>query len=231
MINGEKLNNKGGKRLLATLKEKKMSQVELAELTNYTVQHVNNIIRGKRNMSRDAAHEFAKVLQVDEEYLLCESDYKNLFEKVLKEMPGSASEKIDEAIFLLGYKKTKKFWTIWEGMKCCNHSNDELSDLLDHVTDEELDRSFDCNSELALELITPDNKIINCRADDYENALREICEYIKFKLEYISNQFVYDYSGKGNTFLSPEEGSITQIYDTEHYKPTFFSHSGQISDK
>ena len=77
-------NVKSGKRLKELLDEKKMTQVELAELTNYTPQHIHNIIKGHRNMSREAAHTFAQILGISEEYLLCEIDNKTILEEMMR---------------------------------------------------------------------------------------------------------------------------------------------------
>lgn len=67
---------KAGKRLRDCRKEKKITQDELAELSNYSVQHISMIENGRRNMSISAARSFSKILDVREEYLLLEDNIK-----------------------------------------------------------------------------------------------------------------------------------------------------------
>ena len=72
----EKINPIQGIRLKECIKDSKLTQKELAELTPYTVQHINNVANSRRSMTREAAHIFAEKLHVDEEYLLGISEYK-----------------------------------------------------------------------------------------------------------------------------------------------------------
>jgi len=72
----KELNPEQGKRLIECLNEIRMTQKELAETTGYTQQHINNIVKGKRNMSIEAARKFSEYLHVREEYLLCEDGFK-----------------------------------------------------------------------------------------------------------------------------------------------------------
>lgn len=87
-----KLNSKQGDRLRECLRDKIMSQKELAEKSGYTPQHINNVISGTRNMSPQSAEVFANILEVRKEYLLCQDDYKtfnNIKEYVLKSLDTS----------------------------------------------------------------------------------------------------------------------------------------------
>ncbi len=74
----KKINLEQGNRLRECLKDKRMSQKELSEKSDYTPQHINNIINGKRNMSQDSAEIFANILEVRKEYLLCRDNFKTL---------------------------------------------------------------------------------------------------------------------------------------------------------
>ncbi len=78
----KKTNTIQGERLKECLKASKLTQKELSEITSYTVQHINNIANSRRTMTREAAHAFAEVLHVDEGYLLGDSEYKTLKERV-----------------------------------------------------------------------------------------------------------------------------------------------------
>lgn len=70
-----------GERLRECLEEKKMTQVELSEITHYSKQHINNIITGKRNMSLSSASTFANILGVLADYLLGNCSYKTNSER------------------------------------------------------------------------------------------------------------------------------------------------------
>lgn len=214
MKKSKKSTTEGGNRLQECLKEARMTQIELAELTNYSQQHINNIITGKRNMSRDAAHRFAQVLEIQEGYLLCETAYKTFSDRLSFEVKQDSLiiDQLEQLIFMMGYKKKRKFWNGWQLMDCINHSLEELSDFKDHTTDEELEAANKCYAELILEIEKPNHQTIVCRECDYRDALLEIGEYIKFKLKYISNDFNFDILDSGSNSLEPAEGSIVQIF-------------------
>ncbi len=109
------LNKKCGLRLKECRNEKKWTQDFLAEASYCCSQTVSNIETGKRELSRELAHCFAKALDVSEQYLLCESDFKTnhdeyLFRESLQDLRDNA------VIFLLktlGYKIS--FYGILDG--------------------------------------------------------------------------------------------------------------------
>lgn len=83
-----KLNPKQGKRLKECIEAKKMTQKELSKKSGYSEQYISYIINEKKNMSLESARAFAKILDVDAEYLLCETEYKteaNRINKLAKE--------------------------------------------------------------------------------------------------------------------------------------------------
>ena len=84
MIN-EELNKKRGKRLKECREQQNMTQNELAIKVNCSPQSISYIENGKRGMSRDLAHAFANELSINEEYILCESDFKTDSEKIKHE--------------------------------------------------------------------------------------------------------------------------------------------------
>ena len=71
------LNTNQGKRLKECIEAKKMSQKELAKKSGYSEQYISYIANKKKNMSLESAKMFADILDVDAEYLLCETDCKN----------------------------------------------------------------------------------------------------------------------------------------------------------
>lgn len=81
MIN-EELNKKRGQRLKECRELRKMTQNELAMLSHCSPQSISYIENGRRGMSRELAHIFAEKLQVKEEYILLESDFKTDSEKI-----------------------------------------------------------------------------------------------------------------------------------------------------
>jgi len=72
----KELNTEQGRRLIECIKIARVTQKELAKDTNYTPQHISNIVTSKRNMSTEAARTFSKYLGVREEYLLCEDSFR-----------------------------------------------------------------------------------------------------------------------------------------------------------
>ncbi len=116
MIN-EELNKKRGQRLKECRELRKITQNELAMLSHCSPQSISYIENGRRGMSRDLAHIFAKELKIKEEYILLESDFKTDSEKVKHE--DDIMNAIDNSAFKyltsLGYKilllKMKHYYT------------------------------------------------------------------------------------------------------------------------
>lgn len=72
-----RLNPECGKRLKQCIKDANLTQAELASASGFTAQYISNIIVGKKPMTVTAARSFSKILHVQEEFLLCGSDFKN----------------------------------------------------------------------------------------------------------------------------------------------------------
>ena len=81
-MNTENLNKDKGLRLKECILDKYRSQKEFAELVtskglyNLTPQNLNAMINGSRTISREFAHTVAGLLDVNEQFLLCETDIR-----------------------------------------------------------------------------------------------------------------------------------------------------------
>lgn len=75
-MTNKKLNPKHGIRLNECINLAGITQKKLAEQSGYTPQYISYIVTGKKNMSLESARIFAKILKVDEDYLLCKSDHR-----------------------------------------------------------------------------------------------------------------------------------------------------------
>ena len=73
------INPECGLRLKEVLGQKKISQLELSKLSGFTPQYISYIIQGLRPMTVSAANAFSKALNIRQEYLLCEDNYKNKY--------------------------------------------------------------------------------------------------------------------------------------------------------
>lgn len=100
------LNSECGKRLKECLKNCSMTQGELADLTGYTQQYISNIVTGKKPMTIATATHFAEYLNVSEEYLLCESSFKDFFEEIdfAECICNTQDNTLMKLLNLLGYK-------------------------------------------------------------------------------------------------------------------------------
>lgn len=87
MINGNSNKKKSkmimmGKRLRECRIENNLTQSDLAEMLNYSNNHISMIERGERNLTYDNAKALAKCLGVSTSYLMCDSDYKTTSEEM-----------------------------------------------------------------------------------------------------------------------------------------------------
>ena len=94
------INPECGLRLKEVLGQKKLSQLELSKLSGFTPQYISYIIQGLRPMTVSAANTFAKALNIRQEYLLCEDNYKNKFSLAeglkIQTKTDSANTKLDQ---------------------------------------------------------------------------------------------------------------------------------------
>lgn len=102
----ENLNQKIGNRLKECRTAKNLTQKELAELSYCTPQTISYIENGKRGMSRDLAHTFSMHLEVNEDYLLCEADFKSLQEEVrcFDALRNECDVKLTNLLQILGHQ-------------------------------------------------------------------------------------------------------------------------------
>lgn len=155
-----------GLRLKNCRKEKGYSQEKLSELSNYSIQTVSYIENGKRNMTRESAHSFAKILGVREEYLLCEDNSKTLEELFLRESFNAYKyDGIENALHSIG---------CWEYIKYGN--------IIAKSEDSEL-----VNVEKVI-LGISDNNFISCSESNYYDLINDIREYITFRLSQFSKR-------------------------------------------
>ncbi len=77
----KELNPECGKRLRECIIDAGITQKELARRANYTPQYITGIVQGKKRMSLEAATEFSKILEVDVEYILCDTVFKTKSEE------------------------------------------------------------------------------------------------------------------------------------------------------
>lgn len=85
MKNDIELNKKIGSRLKSCRTEKKLTQADLAEASNLSVQHISYIENGKRNLTLEVARVFSDILNVQEDYLLYETDCPTKLDEKIKE--------------------------------------------------------------------------------------------------------------------------------------------------
>lgn len=218
MKNEENLNHIQGDRLRECLKDANITQIQLARLTNYTPQHINNIVNGRKNMSVESARSFANKLNVSETYLLGESDYKTMYDELNHTICSKSAilDHVEKLIYFLGYQKKCKYWYGWDNMECPAHTSEELKDLKDHTTKEEIIASFSNHSRLVLEFEKPNHSMMTCDEEKYRHALLEIIEYIKFKMDILEKEFDFDLFDQNNQTVFRVEESIVQIFD-ENY--------------
>lgn len=75
------LSKEKGKRLKEARTDAHLTQPQLGKMAGYTPQFISAMENGKKNLSFEAAHNFAKILHVQPEWLLAESDFKTLQDK------------------------------------------------------------------------------------------------------------------------------------------------------
>lgn len=217
MKNKKKTNNLQGDRLRECLRDANITQIQLSRLTNYTVQHINNIVTGKRNMSVESARAFSKKLGVSEEYLLGESNYKTIYDEINHKVfeQSVIFQHIEKLIYCLGYRKKCKYWYGWDNLDCPGHTAEEISDFKDHTTKDEIISSFSHFARLAIEIEKPNHDIMTCNEDEYLSAILEIAEYVRFKMDILEKNFNFDLYDQNDEPVHRSEESIVQIFDNK----------------
>lgn len=155
-----------GLRLKQCRREKGYTQEKLAELSDYSLQTVSYIENGKRNMTRESAHAFSQILEVREEYLLCEDNSKTIEEKFAFESYETfKAEQIEKALHSIG---------CWEYIKYGNS--------IEHLGNLEI-----VNIEKII-LSISDNEFVTCSEAKYYELLNDIREYMIFRLKQFSKR-------------------------------------------
>lgn len=104
--NNQELNNRQGERLRHERKRKNMTQEQLAELSNYSIQHISYLENGSRKMSYEAAATFADIFGVTTDYILCKTAFKPSGETTAINIPliQTMFEQVLSIIFAYKYK-------------------------------------------------------------------------------------------------------------------------------
>ena len=166
MKNDAELNKKRGQRLKECREAARMTQEILADITNYSVQTVSYIENGKRGMSKESAYTFSKYLNVRMEYLLCDDDFKTVediyydavaFEKLEKNLGDTVTEN--------GYLIAE-----WFGKKIAEYTESE-SEFIGPI--------YNVDKYIVL---TPENKFVTSTGEKYEDLIKEINDFIVFKM-------------------------------------------------
>lgn len=136
MIN-ENINSKIGMRLKECRDAKKITQKSLSEQCYCTPQTISYIETGKRGMSRDLAHRLSKILLVNEEYLLGESDFKTSSEKYLhdEELMNLTDTLAFQYLHSIGHELSFEF------------KSDKVNDLIDYYLKNNInvkEKTFTC---------------------------------------------------------------------------------------
>ena len=161
------LNKKRGQRLKECREAARMTQENLAEITDYSVQTVSYIENGKRGMSKESAYTFAKYLKVRMEYLLCDDDFKTVEDIYYDAVAFERLENnIGDALSENGYLISK-----WLGKKLGEYTEAE-SEIYN------VDKYI---------VLTPDNKFVTSTGERYEDLIKEINDYIVFKMKRFAN--------------------------------------------
>lgn len=120
----EKLNEIIAMRVKTCRKEFGMTQEELAEKSNCSVQHISIIENGKRAVSLDTARAFASVFNIDYRYFLEKEPYRNIEEK--QKMNSDIKECIDDSFRHLMYFLGSRICSVYSPSECTNIFDDSF---------------------------------------------------------------------------------------------------------
>jgi len=218
MIKNE-LNSEQGKRLKSCIKEKQLTQTEFANITGYTKQYISNICVGKKNLSLESARTFSKILNVREEYLLCEDDIKT--EKELEKMWHDKFDLSDNlALHLLelaGYTLICDFIENWKDLDLDNFSYTPHSphdDITNHLPLHLLKKV-----KYTTEIMAPNGKIFYCDTQDLSLLGYELIEYIHFRMKQLESKYAWLFDEGQHTPRVP--GSELSFYNSSKDKKVF----------
>lgn len=174
MKNDKILNIKRGKRLKACREAAGLTQEELSEKSNYSIQTISYIENGKRGLTTDSAYTFGKCLNIRMEYLLCDDDHKTTSDmyKYLKSF-NRKERNIQESIAENNY--------IFLDIPGKNEVVYHDSNIQNDVTIVNVEKYV---------LYTPDNKFLTCTEEQYIDLIGEIDDFISMKLKRFENSCI-----------------------------------------
>ena len=185
MINKE-LNIKRGQRLKECREERNLTQNELALLSHCTPQSISYIENGRRGMSRDLAHIFAQELHVDEEYILCESNFKTYKDEIRQREKNI--DIIDNATYRhlssLGYMPT--FYGTMDGTSV-DITNNNSFEISGHDYGNDLFLSIS-DQKIKVENVKVQLNNIEIALIDYYDLIDDINEYIDFLISKLKDR-------------------------------------------
>lgn len=185
-MNQEELNIICGDRLRKCIKEKNMTQKDVAIAAHFTEQHISNIKRGICKLTTDTARALADVLGVRMEYLLCEDDYKTKLDyylssiKNMKEIDNCLCKILDCKGYSLHHDK---YTENAESFKTITLNTNEI----DNSSDGTIEKLIAEKMESAIEQTTialkhPDGRIIRISSEHFHALLSDIENYIDYKM-------------------------------------------------
>lgn len=191
MENEKELNNRIGNRLRDILKEKKISNVELAKLIYCTPQQISYIIHGKRKLTFENAHTIGELLDLNPDYLLCKTDYKTRedfedliagkqFENytLMQEIISNICIKIEDAP---PQGKTEKNEEEIENY-ILNYLHGSKKYALNYMKNPNIDFIQDTKDTVISKYITYQGTKYEVDNASYTNLIKDILEYAEYKL-------------------------------------------------
>lgn len=206
----EKYQSNSGERLKQCIIDANMTQAELASASGFTQQYISNIVVGKKPMTVKAASVFSKLLDVRQEYLLSEDDYKT--QREFWEKRHSIFEKRNDIAMqllnLCGYEPVCDFIENWEELGLDKQIYGPFldGDNAGRHVPLELDRQI----RQATEIIAPNGKRFYCDAEDIEILSYELIEYIYFRMGQLESKYALKYDSGRIRRKSP--GSEMSFY-------------------
>lgn len=195
------LNLECGKRLKECLSDFPMTQNKLASLTGYTQQYISNIIVGKKPMTIKAAKLFSEYLNIQEEYLLCESNYKTKQEEIQETFKTNRKKwnDLENAVQTLisntGYKIVGRYAADWDRHKnnIGGFQYEKYSDALQDIENGiiEADDLYDI-VDVMYEIETPRKEIMFVRRSLFIAIKQSIESYAEFAMRNLETAFMCD---------------------------------------
>ena len=177
------LNPIHGKRLKECLTDANMSQKDLSIKSGYTQQYISNIIVGKKNMSLESARIFSRILNVREEYLLCEDNTKSEKESrnIFIEKSNSLNDLTLKLLHLSGFVPICDFIGNWKELSLSNYTLDNIPS--------ELEKQL----KYSTEIFTSSGNTFYCDMEDIHLLGFELLEYIKLRMKQLESKYAWLY--------------------------------------